>query len=125
MLDIEEMKWIDEDSIQVNGQLPNPRFSHASALIHSKMYVFGGKNVNSEKGFSCYVNFNDMWVMNLETVSNLHWQELKPKGNPPAPRNGHTMNALHEFLIIFGGEGDKKQRYNDVIVFDTEKLEWY
>jgi hypothetical protein len=41
------MKWIDEDSIKVNGPLPKPRFSHASALIHSKMYIFGGKNVST------------------------------------------------------------------------------
>ena len=68
------MKWIDEDSIKVNGPLPKPRFSHSSSLIHSKMYIFGGKNVNTEKGFSTYVNFNDLWVMDLETVSNLHWE---------------------------------------------------
>lgn len=41
------MKWIDEGSIKVNGPLPAPRFSHASAILHSKMYVFGGKNVNN------------------------------------------------------------------------------
>jgi hypothetical protein len=29
------------------------------------MYIFGGKNVNTEKGFSTYVNFNDIWVMDL------------------------------------------------------------
>lgn len=73
MLDIEEMKWINEELIKVNGPLPNSRFSHASALIHSKMYIFGGKNVSNEKGFSCYVNYNDLWVMDLEDVSNLHW----------------------------------------------------
>lgn len=45
VLDIEEMKWIDEDSIKVNEKLPNPRFSHASQLVHSNMYIFGGKNI--------------------------------------------------------------------------------
>lgn len=116
------MKWVDEELINVNGPLPSARFSHASALIHSKMYIFGGKNVNNEKGFSCYTNFNDLWVMDLQTVSNLHWEELKPKGKPPAQRHGHSMNALQDFLIIFGGQGEKKEmRYNDVVVFDTVK----
>lgn len=29
------------------------------------MYIFGGKNVINEKGFSGYVNFNDLWMMDL------------------------------------------------------------
>jgi len=46
--------------------------------------------------------------MNLENVSGLHWEQIKPKGTPPPARHGHTMNALNTFLVIFGGEGDKK-----------------
>lgn len=38
------------------------------------MYIFGGRNVNNTKGFSDYVNYNDLWVMDLNDVSDLHWQ---------------------------------------------------
>ena len=58
------MKWIDEGSIKVNGSLPAPRFSHTSSVVHSKMYIFGGKNVNNNN-FNHYINFNDLWVMDL------------------------------------------------------------
>lgn len=35
------------------------------------------------------------------------------------------MNSLNHYLIIFGGENNQKTSFNDVIVFDTEKAEWY
>lgn len=66
VLDIEDMKWIDEDLLKVKGNLPQPRFSHSAAVIHSYMYIFGGKNVYNEKGVSKKAFFNDLWVMNLE-----------------------------------------------------------
>jgi hypothetical protein len=47
VLDIEDMKWISEDSIKIEGDLPHPRYSHAATLISSNMYVFGGKTVKS------------------------------------------------------------------------------
>jgi N-acetylneuraminic acid mutarotase len=124
VLDIEDMKWISEDDIKVEGELPNPRFSHTATLLSSNMYIFGGENVKSEKGINCHVNYNDIWVLNLEKVSGLRWEEIKPKGTPPLPRHGHTMTSLNNFLVIFGGEDDRKQRLNDVIVFDSEKREW-
>ena len=37
------------------------------------------------------------------------------------PRHGHTMNALQDFLVIFGGKGDNRKNLNDVIVFDIQK----
>jgi hypothetical protein len=72
------------------------------------MYIFGGKNVKSEKGINYHVNYNDIWVLNLENVSGLHWEQIEPKGAPPLPRHGHTMSLLNHYLVIFGGEDDRK-----------------
>lgn len=118
------MKWIDENRLQVEGDLPSPRFSHAAAMIHSFMFIFGGKNVYSEKGKSCHLYFNDIWAMNLEKTDTLSWEKIEAKGQPPAPRHGHTMTPLNHYLVIFGGEGYKKEKFNDVVVFDTEEKEW-
>ena len=50
------------------------------------------------------LNFNDLWMLNLEKVSGLEWEKIETKGKPPTARHGHTMNTLQEFLVIFGGK---------------------
>ena len=71
------------------------------------------------------MNLNDIWKINLERVSELEWVELKPKGVKPKPRHGHTMNALHCYLIVFGGQNDEGKYLNDVFIFNTSTNDWY
>jgi N-acetylneuraminic acid mutarotase len=71
------------------------------------------------------LNLNDLWKINLQTVNNLFWEKVEPKGKSPVARHGHTKVCLNNFLIIFGGRGDNDVYLNDVVVFDTTKLEWY
>ena len=125
VLDLEHMRWISD--IKVLRQLPPSRYSHAAALYHSEMFVFGGITINSNSvsTINNYINLNDLWVLNMEKVSALQWEKIEPKGKPPAPRHGHTMNTLQDFLIIYGGKGEKRHCFNDVIVFDISKREWY
>lgn len=47
VLDIENMKWIDQISVQ--GEQPAGRFAHTASLIGSDMYVFGGTYNTAEK----------------------------------------------------------------------------
>ena len=76
------MVWIDE--IFVNGILPPARFSSAASIHHSNMYIFGGKTVNqSLNDTNTQLNFNDLWVLNLEKVSKLEWEKIDIKGIPP------------------------------------------
>jgi hypothetical protein len=35
------------------------------------------------------------------------------------------MNALHQYLVIFGGHSDKDAYLNDVFIFNTVDNEWY
>ena len=61
-----------------------------------------------------------MWKINLsKNNEELTWIELKPKGKKPIPRHGHTMNALHNYLVIFGGHSEKGDYLNDVFIFNT------
>lgn len=46
---------------------------------------------------------NDLWKINLMNVNSMQWIQVKPKGTPPQPRHGHTLNALKNLLIVFGG----------------------
>lgn len=40
-------------------------------------------------------------------VNTMRWQRMRPKGTPPHPRHGHTMNNLSNLLLIFGGINHK------------------
>jgi hypothetical protein len=65
------------------------------------------------------LNLNDIWKINLSKVSELTWTELSPKGIKPTPRHGHSMNALHSYLIVFGGQDDNGVYLNDLFIFNT------
>ncbi len=34
------------------------------------------------------------------------------------------MNTVNNFLVIFGGRADDDSFLNDVVVYDTQKIEW-
>lgn len=124
VLDVEHMCWIND--IKVNGPLPPGRYSHAASMAHSRMYIFGGITISNSSALRNHrTNCSDLWNLNLEKVEDLQWEKIEAKGRPPAARHGHTMSTLQEFLVIFGGKGDKGQCFNDVIVFDIDKREWY
>lgn len=63
VLDIEEMRWIDSEHLEVDDPKPQPRYSHTATLIYSEMYVFGGtfSSFNEPEN----VNYNDLWMLNL------------------------------------------------------------
>ena len=50
---------------------------------------------------------------------------MKPKGTPPQARYGHTMNALRNLLIIFGGINNKQEYLNDTAIYNSISNEWY
>lgn len=53
------------------------------------------------------------------------WQRVKPRGTPPQPRHGHSMNNLSNLLIIFGGINQKNEYLNDVAIYNLTVNEWY
>lgn len=65
------------------------------------------------------LNLNDIWKINLEKVNLLEWIEIKPKGIRPKPRHGHSMNALHNYLVVHGGRSDDGRFLNDLFIFNT------
>ena len=54
------------------------------------------------------------------------WQECKTTGQTPSPRSNCTLHfdAPRNRLLLFGGGGPNKLRYNDVSVLDWESKEW-
>lgn len=66
---------------------------------------------------------NDLWAYD---TARMEWQEIKTSGAVPSPRSNSTLHydAVTERLVLFGGGGPNKFRYNDVRVMDWASKEW-
>jgi hypothetical protein len=66
---------------------------------------------------------NDLWVYSLK---NLAWKEVVALGDVPEPRSNSTLNydSVNNQLILFGGGGPNKQRFNSISVFDLKTEHW-
>lgn len=71
-------------------------------------------------------NFNDLWLLDF-SFKKLEWKDLTSlvKGQPPAPRHGHTAVLLKKSIFIFGGRGkNSKEIFNDMYCFDIKNMTW-
>jgi hypothetical protein len=66
---------------------------------------------------------NDIWVYGL---SDMKWRELKTFGDVPQHRSNATLSydPLNDQLLLFGGGGPNKQRFNSVSTLDLNSLNW-
>ena len=66
---------------------------------------------------------NDLWEFNTLT---LEWIQHQTCGEIPASRSNCTMHydAQHNNIIIFGGGGPNKKRFNNVSILDWSTKEW-
>mmetsp|Transcript_7679 Transcript_7679/g.7086 ORF Transcript_7679/g.7086 Transcript_7679/m.7086 type:complete len:306 (+) Transcript_7679:36-953(+) len=95
---------------------PGPRANTSAALLDNKVYIFGGHGgVNYQR-----LAYNDLYSLDLDTQQ---WERLDPVNNPPDPRGGHSMFAIGRMIYIYGGWNSESQ-YNNIIMFDLDKLEW-
>ena len=81
------------------------------------MYVFGGKDEDSNK-------LNDLWVFNYNMLS---WEKIElPQGGPepPLPRSGHSAALYGDFMVIFGGIFEVTKELNDLHVYSIKKNQW-
>ena len=100
------------------------RFSHQCVTTKSYMYMFGGEFTS--KDHSKFRHYGDTWRMDLSTYV---WEQLMFSGPGAAPsaRSGHRMVAYKNVLVLFGGfydTGKTTRYYNDLWVFDLDKLTW-
>ena len=93
---------------------PEARTHHAAALVHGKVYIWGGK---TEKGGL----LNDLARFDPKTG---RWETLSTTGVAPSPRFGHAMVALKETLYLFGGTDSSKRPTNLLFSLDTKTLVW-
>lgn len=96
----------------VSGAPRPPIRAHATTLIGSNIYVFGGCDSRA-----C---FNDLYVLDADTF---YWSRPHVFGDVPSPLRAMTCTAVGKKLIVFGG-GDGPAYYNDVYVLDTVNFRW-
>lgn len=69
------------------------RYSHSACYYDKAMYVFGGCT-------STNTTFNDLWKLNLSTMS---WDRPVPTGSYPSPKACATLVLYKDSLVLYGG----------------------
>ncbi|CAG9466922.1 unnamed protein product [Pedinophyceae sp. YPF-701] len=90
-----------------------------AAHVHtgSALMVFGGQELKSG------LKTSHLFHLNMETLS---FNRIVTQGDPPAPRDGHSMvyDSIANRLVIFGGRNDKGRKVNDVSWIDLSTFVW-
>lgn len=93
---------------------PEGRSNHSAVIVKDHMYIFGGTSEEGEK-------LCDLWRLDLRTYA---WEELKPTGDVPSGRSGHSAVVYSDVMIIFGGMKDITKETNDMYSYSFEKNLW-
>ena len=78
------------------------------------MYVFAGKNEDSEK-------LCDFWVY---SIADKRWAEIYADGEIPFERSGHSSDIFDDYLVIFGGIWDVTKELNDLHLYSFSENRW-
>jgi len=66
---------------------------------------------------------NDLWSFNTITME---WNEVPTAGDVPSHRSNCTMHydKKNDQIILFGGGGPNKQRFNTISILNWKTKEW-
>ena len=108
------------EKVQTTGKPPIPRSQHTAAILNNYLVIFGGRN-NSL--YPRNVALNDFHLLKIKTRE---WQSLALFGEEiPESRFGHSMTALKDRIIIFGGANLKHYCAADVFEVRFEGVKEY
>ncbi|CAN4126519.1 unnamed protein product [Withania somnifera] len=108
VLDLETMTW---SSVETTQTSPAPRFDHTAALHADRYLLILG-------GCSHSIFFNDLHVLDLETME---WSHPQLQGDLVSPRAGHAGVTLGDNWYIVGG-GDNRSGVPETLVLNMSKL---
>ncbi|CAA6654234.1 unnamed protein product [Spirodela intermedia] len=87
---------------------------HSLVSWGKKVLLIGGKSDPGNDKVS-------VWSFDAETEC---WSHIEAKGDIPAARSGHSVIRAGPVLILFGGEGLKGKKLNDLHMFDLKSMMW-
>ncbi len=108
---------------KVAGQPPAPRYGHSMHYYpgNNVLVVFGGRNdANYEKAGTSYMN--DVWVLELERLTWVRWDDSESPESPPEGRYSHCSEVLGNSVVVFGGLGEANYCRADVFMLDMEGM---
>ncbi len=98
-----------------SGAGPSPRVDAPVAYdeVSRRLLVFGGLDESGDR--------NDLWAFSLETNQ---WQELRPLGDLPGTRHGHTFDydPVRRRAIVIAGQA--RGFFRDVWAYDIGTNTW-
>lgn len=111
--DTKTMTWSRPN---VSGQRPEVRCGHTACLIGHRVYIFGGRPLNTTP-------LPNIDFLDLKT---LQWHRVPTSGEFPRRRIFHSASAIGNRMYIWGGHSaDLFQVYDSSIFFlDTSTLTW-
>ncbi|KAK7011091.1 kelch domain-containing protein 1 [Biomphalaria glabrata] len=112
VLDTVNLKW--SQPMHMNLGVPTQRAAHAMCTIGRHLIIFGGRDIEERQ--------NDMHIFNVDTRKWL--TDLSVTGQVPAPRSFHSLTAVGNKAVLFGGRGRNDQHFDKFDVFDFGKKEW-
>ena len=90
---VESKSW---KKLEMRGEPPQPRSSHAAVIYGTKMYVFGGYGRGEQ-------SLSDVWIAELRNYSAPFWSMVRVKGEPPFHRCAMpSVHFLRNRLVVFG-----------------------
>jgi len=106
---------------EVLGHGPSPRSGHTFTNVGGRFFVFGG--CGNEDGHA--KAFNDLYELDT-SGEDMKWKKFPVNADSPLPppRARHAAIPLDDKnLLIFGGL-DKRHRFDDLWVFNTNDKVW-
>lgn len=101
------------NKLSPNSQ-PTPRRGHSLVRIGSLVYLFGG-----DASGACS---DDVWAFDAAQDA---WIQIKPNGEVPPARYGHSAIAISTGFVIFGGKNPQQRRLlDDVWLYDCTSDTW-
>ena len=110
LLDTEKLVW---HKMPCSGQVPPPRYGHSSALIGSRMFIFGGKGPNGD-------TYKDVYFLDLVDWI---WVAVNTVSAGPSARFYHACEVVGRKLVVHGG-WNGSELFDDLWIFNVDTFGW-
>mmetsp|Transcript_33385 Transcript_33385/g.42648 ORF Transcript_33385/g.42648 Transcript_33385/m.42648 type:complete len:349 (-) Transcript_33385:526-1572(-) len=112
VLELEEEELNKWKSIHQQGHIPCERSGHATVIVGSTVFIFGGY------GGSDPVHLSDLHMFDLE---NRQWNKIRDKGDIPCPRTAFAMcyNDKNS-IFLWGGTDHDLQGLADQDIYEFQ-----